>query len=1097
MKTGNILLKQIIIILLLIISPFIANADLQTITLEQDKNHYKLGRSLYILEDKTGNINIDNIVRNEYDSGFIKNEIDVPNYGYTSSAYWIKFEISNPEKVSKEMYLEIGFPFLDYIELYIPGAENKIQKKTAGMHYSFDKRELKYKNFIFKINVTPGNNLYFIRVKSSSSMNLPLVLQTPGYFAENSINEYIVLGLYYGILAVMILYNLFVFFSIRDKNYIYYILYIISNLLLFMSVDGIAVQYFWPDNTWWAKITIPFFIFLNVFTIPQFCRSFLDLKKMAPAVNKILLFLMVFSLAGMVMTTTIDYTIAMRLSIITAGIGAPLCLTSGIYCVIRGYKPARYYVIAWTCFLFGGQLILLQNAGFLPFNFLTRHGIQVGSIAEVILLSFALGDRINIFKEEKEKAQARTLEIQKNATENLEKKVAERTQELKEANESLKELDKLKTNFFANISHEIRTPLTLILSPVESVLQGDYGEKIDNSFFENLQRNAIRLLKLINNLLDFSKIESGLMDMKIQETDIVSFLRNYTGTVHSAAESKKIELSFFSANHTVPLFIDLEKMDKIIMNLFSNSLKFTDKGGFIKVTVEDDDTNCYIGFEDSGIGIPSDKIDIIFDRFSQADSGSTRQYEGTGIGLALVKEFVELHCGAISAKSRFIEDTPADHGTSFTVTIPKGKEHFKNQDNVQFIMHHELDESVSDHRFYGMREMSELIPEKETEQLEDPESITSSINILIVEDNADMQNFLKFLLRKHYNLNFADNGEEGLKAASKLMPDLILSDVMMPLMNGYEMIKKIKEDKRLKRIPVILLTAKSEIADKIEGLEFGADDYLTKPFNSKELLTRIKMLLKTRNYETILEKRNNEIREELKIAHLLQHKLLPQNIPFIPGYKFHSTYIPMDEVGGDFYDFKVQNNEIEIFITDVSGHGLVAAFISMIAKIALDNIQNKSASNSVLYQLNDTLCRSTVNSNYMTSFFCMIDIDTKIMRYSNAGHLPPIVYKKDKGTFLELNAKGKPLGWFTDLQLTEEKIQLESGDRVLFYTDGITESMDGDKQLYGEDRFKEFISTNASLDPDLFSNKLINELMIFCNNDKFDDDLCLLVFDIC
>ncbi len=1097
MKISNILLKWNIIILLLITSPFIADANQQITTLEFNKNHYKLGRSLYILEDKTGNIKIDNIIRNEYDSRFIKSETDVPNYGYTSSVYWIKFEVKNPDHVSKEMYLEIGFPFLDYIELYIPDADNKIEKKTAGMQYSFDKRELKYKNFIFKINVNQGNNQYFIRVKSSSSMNLPLVLQTPGYFAENSINEYIVLGLYYGILAVMILYNLFVFFSIRDRNYIFYILYIISNLLLFMSVDGIAVQYFWPDNTWWAKITIPFFIFLNVFTIPQFCRSFLDLKEMAPIVNKILMFLMGFSLAGMVMTTIIDYSIAMLLSIITAGIGAPLCLMSGIYCVIKGYKPARFYVIAWTCFLFGGQLILLQNAGFLPFNFLTRHGIQVGSIAEVILLSFALGDRINILKEEKEKAQARTLEIQKNATENLEKKVAERTQELKEANEGLKELDKLKTNFFANISHEIRTPLTLILSPVESVLQGDYGENIDNRFFENLQRNAIRLLKLINNLLDFSKIESGLMDIKIQEADIVTFIRNYTSSVHSAAESKKIELTFASVNNRVPLFIDLDKMDKIIMNLFSNSLKFTDKGGFIKVTVEDDDTNCYIGFEDSGIGIPPDKIEIIFDRFSQADSGSTKKYEGTGIGLALVKEFVELHCGTISAKSRFIDDTPYDHGTSFIVTIPKGKDHFKNRDNVQFVKNHGMDESVTDHRFYGMREMNELIHEEENSEVKDPENINSGINILIVEDNPDMQSFLKFLLHKHYNIHLSENGEEGFKAASLLKPDLIVSDVMMPIINGYEMTKMIKKDEKLKRTPVILLTAKSEISDKIEGLEFGADDYLTKPFNSKELLTRIRMLLKTRNYETILEKRNNEIGEELKIAHLLQHKLLPHDIPLIQGYKFHPTYIPMDEVGGDFYDFKVQNNVIEIFITDVSGHGLVAAFISMIAKIALDNINNKSSSTFVMHQLNETLCRSTVNYNYMTSFFCLIDIESKIMRYSNAGHLPPIVYKNETGKFFELNAKGKPLGWFSDLQLIEEQIQLEKGDRVLFYTDGITECVNSSKELYGEDRFKEFIRANAALAPDIFSNKLINELMIFCNDDKFDDDLCLLVFDIC
>lgn len=1096
MGIKNLFSKKNIILLLLIVFPITANAQSQIITLDQNTKHYNLGTSLDILEDKNGTIRLDDLLKNEYNGQFVKSDVEVPKYGYTRSAYWVRFQLNNPYNNSKEMYLEIAYPHLDFIELYIPGHDNTYEKRIAGYKYKFENRFLFYRNFVFKINIDPGYSTFFIRIKSSSSVKFPVILQTPEHFSETTNTEYLVLGLYYGILLVMILYNLFVFFTVRDISYLYYIIYIIAFMLFTLSLNGLAFQYIWPNSLRWAKISTPFFIFLGIFTIGQFIRKFLDLKKLAPRSDIMVLVMMLICLTGMVLSVAADYSMATRLAAVSTITAVFNYFIVGIFSALRGNRSARYFLLAWTLFLVGCTMLGLQYTGHLPSNFITQYSVQFGSAAEVILLSFALGDKINILKEENEAAQLRTIEIQKNATENLERKVAERTLELNKANEDLKELDKLKSNFFANISHEIRTPLTLILSPVESVLQGDYDGKIDNKFFENLQRNAVRLLKLINNLLDFSKIEAGRMNMKIQKIEIVSFIRNYISSVHSAAESKGITMNFVSMSDAIPLLIDIEKLDKIIMNLFSNSLKFTDEGGFITVSLRDDDEYCYIDFEDSGIGIPSDKLESVFDRFSQVDAGSTRKYEGTGIGLALVKEFVELHGGRISVRSSFIDESPKKHGTIFTVKIPKGKEHFKNNENVQFVESSELEESVSDYRFFGMREMTDLKHEKDGVQVIEDNYYKSDINILIVEDNPDMQNFLKFLLHKHYNVHLASDGEEGFNTASLLKPDLIVSDVMMPVMNGYEMTKKIKSDGHLKRIPVIMLTAKSDISSKIEGIEYGADDYLTKPFNSKELLTRIKMLLKTRGYEIAIEKRNNEIEEELKIARLIQHRLLPQNIPDIQGYGFHPTYIPMDKVGGDFYDFKANGNFIEIFITDVSGHGLVSAFISMIAKMAYDSIYIKNSCTHVLYQLNDILCNSTVNSNYMTTFFCLIDRETNIMRYSNAGHLSPIVYRKESDSFYELSARGKPLGWFTDLQLAEEQIQLLPGDRVLFYTDGITECTDLDKQLYEEYRFKEFIRQYSHMEPEPFSQNLIYQLKAFCRNDKFSDDLCLLVFDV-
>ncbi|MCP4132855.1 MAG: AAA family ATPase [bacterium] len=245
-----------------------------------------------------------------------------------------------------------------------------------------------------------------------------------------------------------------------------------------------------------------------------------------------------------------------------------------------------------------------------------------------------------------------------------------------------------------------------------------------------------------------------------------------------------------------------------------------------------------------------------------------------------------------------------------------------------------------------------------------------------------------------------------------------------------------------------------------------------------------------------LAQRNRVIEDELTVARLLQQKLLPGDLPEIPGYRGEVIYIPMDKVGGDFYDFKTNENFIELFIADVSGHGLPGAFLSMITKMSFENITEKKSPKDVLVQINDVICRSTVLSNYVTAFYCIINRKTNVMRFSNAGHFPPFVYRKKSDEFFDLRTKGHPLGWFKTIKLEDKEIGLLPGDRVILYTDGITECENPLRELFGEERFKDFVRENSGLSPEEFTRALIAHLKEYSERDDFVDDLCLIVFDV-
>ena len=411
--------------------------------------------------------------------------------------------------------------------------------------------------------------------------------------------------------------------------------------------------------------------------------------------------------------------------------------------------------------------------------------------------------------------------------------------------ERVQELDRIKSNFFANISHEFRTPLTLIKGSLHKLMQNNpVKDSRDLQLeYQSMQRHTNRLLQLINQLLELSRLDDGKVSLKTVKREFSSYLKRIVISFASFAEQRKINLLFNDApvdapgsNYGIYVYFDAEKIDKIFYNLLANAIRFAPENGEVKVTLNimEEADFLEIKISNTGEGIPPEKLPYVFDRFYQADDNSTRRYEGTGIGLSMVKELIELHRGTITAES-----TPGVL-TVFTVTLPLGSKHLKPEEIIHEDDNNEIPrEALAELNMYTEQEMDdEDTPEKNNS--------LDKTYILIVEDHAELRQYIKENLSKEYQVLEAKNGKEGLKKAVDYIPDLVISDVMMPHMDGFEMCKILKKNDKTEHIPIILLTAKVSVENKLEGLEFGADDYLIKPFNPDELQTRVRNLIQIR-----------------------------------------------------------------------------------------------------------------------------------------------------------------------------------------------------------------------------------------------------------
>lgn len=593
-----------------------------------------------------------------------------------------------------------------------------------------------------------------------------------------------------------------------------------------------------------AAVFVPLYLILDNFQAPDFLREFFYIR----------MYISLFSIVTLFISFTkigkLKHELVASCLVLTIGIGIAFM----VHC-LGGYKSPYYaginLVVLATGVLFTWKpvtsiatfsTILLSY--FLPIFFqkIEDWKILVNNsfffVTTIVVVVVALYFGYYSFYE------------QVVLSENLKKSRAE----IQNAYSALAEKDRYKTQFFSNITHELRTPLTLILTPIESILNDrsvnlSAQQKVQ---FQYIYKNALGLLKLINDLLDIAKMDEARMKLRIQRVDLKEKIEQIVSNLTPLVARKGLKLNFICESNPDNMIIDWNKIERAIINLLSNAVKFTDPGGQIKITVGEENGFGIISVEDTGIGIKPEFLPHIFDRFYQVDGSITRRYGGTGIGLAFSKEIVELHGGKITVESTY------GKGSTFTIKLLEGKDHYRqeileSQEPIYEKVDHESKvspnqeigeylTSITSSEKYRFIEISELTERRLVER--SSERLGNKPMVLIVDDNQNILRFLTFLLGDEFDVIVAQNGKKGLELVNRFHPDLIITDYMMPEMDGMELCKYIKSTQEYASTPVIMLTAKGDVTDRIKGKELGADEYIQKPFNSTELLTSVRKLIK-------------------------------------------------------------------------------------------------------------------------------------------------------------------------------------------------------------------------------------------------------------
>lgn len=832
----------IVIMGLVLVAPKIkANETInntQNIILKDSTAQIELNNNMEIMRDRNLQYTINDVATREASQLFVPIDEVEKKIGFFETRNWFHFTIENQSN-ERDWFLELAFPLVYEIKLY--GKENgeiKLLYEGGVVTHPFSHKEIRHRNFVFDIDVLQGTSReFYLMAAGPGDLIPPILIWDKNKFVEKTEIEFILLGLYYGIILVMIIYNLFIFASLRIKSYLYYVFVILFVLLGALSINGIGFQYLWPNSPTWNYFATPFFVTLSTMFVLIFSKHFLNLSKHIHSFNYFYYPLVVLNLI-VVLSLFFSQYFALTLMVFVSFASFITVLLSAMIALIRGVREARFYLIGWVIFLTGVSLTILERVSILPYSLFVEYAGQAGLSIEVVFLSLALADKINIMRREKDAAEKRAQESQRQAIENLHR------------------ADQLKDEFLAITSHELRTPLYGIIGIAETIRDGIAGE-VSNDMKKQLSmiiHSGKRLTFLVDEILDLSKLKYDSLTLDLKKVDLNNIIEIVLAISKTQIVNKPVEIVKNIPQSLPYVIADENRIQQILHNLIDNAIKYTDEGKII-ISVYETDSEVAIQVTDTGRGISKEEIKHIFEPFQQGESSELRHFDGVGIGLNVAKNLIDLHNGTIDVTSTI------GIGSIFTVTLPVYDE-AELKDEVAVTMSRSFDENMGN-RF-----------EKTQLQQFNSKRNKKNATILVVDDEiVNLQVLMNQLTLNDYDVLTATSGLDVLTIVEENEIDLIILDIMMPGMSGYDVCRKLRETYSLMELPVLMLTAKNQLRDKMLSFKAGANDYLVKPCNRQELLARVKTLVQAKqlNEELIqlnlhLEDKVLERTSELKIA---------------------------------------------------------------------------------------------------------------------------------------------------------------------------------------------------------------------------------------